>query len=64
MQKSIILYQMFLNFFSHAPLALVMFAHAPHQCRVKTVAHLPPKSSDGAPLYLQAFGQFRAFSTH
>ena len=28
-KKSIILYQMFLNFFSHASLPLVIFAHAP-----------------------------------
>ena len=45
MQKIYFLYLMLLNFFSHARLRLVIFAHAPYQCRVKTVAPSPPKSS-------------------
>ena len=59
-KKSIIPYPIFLNFLSHAPFGatVVIFPHAQHQCAVKTVVLSLPV------WYLQAFWQFRAFSTH
>ena len=57
---------MFLNFFSHAPLTLVIFAHAPHRCRVKTVAPPPQKELQMGPFgiykHLGSFALFRLIS--
>ena len=49
MQKNLyILYQMFLNFFSHASLLLVIFAHAPSPVPSEDCCFSPPKKKAAA----------------
>ena len=47
-KKSITSYQMLLNFFSHAPLALVIFAHAPPLVPSVNCCLFPQKAPHGA----------------